>query len=234
MFSSAQDTDYLEQRVIQAANARGGTQRATDTVNFAELHNWTKHLIHLSEAVDSCLLVVDGSLTSVGKKQLGANFRTDVLDPHEQAREMFRYRRSLLNSTRLRLTSLQKRVNNTTTLAFNLVTQQNSQLMIKDSASVTIISFITVLFLPTAGVAAVLGSQLFATEFDKTKEVVEIRISPLFAILWWIAIPLTVVAVGITICYRLFIAMGRPSFGVFLRHLRRTFGGTISASSVAN
>ncbi|KAH6623590.1 hypothetical protein F5144DRAFT_496380 [Chaetomium tenue] len=223
-------------RVIQAANARGATHRATDTVNFAELHSWTKHLIHLGEAVDSCLLVVDGSLASVGKKNSGGNSGTEheTMDPHEQAREMFRYRRSLFNSTKLRLSSLHKRVDNTTTLAFNLVTQQDSQLMIKDSASVTIISFITVLFLPTAGVAAVVGSQLFVTDFDKINKTIEISTSPLFATLWWIAIPLTMLAIGMAVCYRLFIARGRPSFAVFMRQLNIIFGGVLSTSSVEN
>jgi hypothetical protein len=147
---------------------------------------------------------------------------------------MFRYRRSLLNSTKLRLGSLHKRVDNTTTLAFNLVTQQDSQLMIKDSASVTIIAFITVLFLPTAGVAAVVGSQLFATDFDTANKVVEIRTSPLLATLWCIAIPLTVAVIGMTVFYRLFIDMGRPSFGEFMRRLRTKFGGATSTSSAAN
>jgi hypothetical protein len=188
----------------------------------------------LGEAVDSCLLVVDGSLTSVGKKHFGGSSGTGILDPHEQAREMFRYRRSLLNSTKLRLGSLHKRVDNTTTLAFNLVTQQDSQLMIKDSASVTIIAFITVLFLPTAGVAAVVGSQLFATDFDTANKAVEIRTSPLLATLWCIAIPLTVAAIGMTVFYRLFIDMGRPSFGELMRRLRTTFGGATSTSSAAN
>ncbi|KAH6855201.1 hypothetical protein B0I37DRAFT_50372 [Chaetomium sp. MPI-CAGE-AT-0009] len=230
----------LERRVVHATNARGGTQRATETVNFAELHSWATHLIHLGEAVESCILVVDGCLRSIGKKHFGGNSGTEIviLDPHEQAREMFRYRRSLFSSTRLRITSLHKRVDNTTTLAFNLVTQQDSQLMIKDSASVTIISFITVLFLPTAGVAAVVGSQIFQTNFDKTdktNKTVEISTSPLFATLWWIAIPLTLIAIGMTVCYRIFIATGRPPFGVFLRQLRIILiGPATSTSGAAN
>src|SRR4051812_13141780 len=155
----------------------------------AELHSWTMHLTNLGEAIDSSLLVVNESLANVGKKHPawttaapGASSTNVVLDLHEQVRESLRYRRSLFNSTKLRLTSLQKRVDNMTSLAFNLVTQQDSRLMIRDSASMTIISFITVLFLPTTGVATVVGSQVFTTEFGKASEgtVDVVLASPLF------------------------------------------------------
>ncbi|KAK0708492.1 hypothetical protein B0H67DRAFT_496833, partial [Lasiosphaeris hirsuta] len=53
-----------------------------------------------------------------------------------------------------RLGSLRDRVNNIITLSFNLVTY----MIIYNLASMTIIVFITILFLPTAYVATVIGS----------------------------------------------------------------------------
>ena len=162
--------------------------------------------------------MVEDCLASVGKMHpawpsaVGTTPAGVALDAHEQVKETLQYQRSLFNSTKLRLASLQKRVDNTTTLAFNLVTQQDSRLMIQDSASMTIISFITVLFLPTTGVATVVGSQVFMTEFGKagdgTLDVV--RTSPLFTKLWWIAIPLTVVATALAFFYRVFVSVERP------------------------
>lgn len=178
--------------------------------------------------------MVNDSLANLGKTHpawphaVGAAFAMPTKltpDTPEQVRETLRYRYSLFSSTRLRLTSLQKRVDNTTTLAFNLVTQQDSRLMMQDSASMTIISFITVLFLPTTGVAAVVGSQVFLTEFgtgtgaDASPDV--IRTSPLFGTLWWFAIPLTVAATGFAMLYRLFVSMERPIQWPFLQRLSR-------------
>lgn len=117
---------------------------------------------------------------------------------HRQLLDSLLHRRSLLQSTRLRLTSLQKRIESATTLSFNLVTQQDSMLMIQDSSSMKIIAAITMIFLPTTGVATVVGSQLFLSSLDEGADgssIWRIQVSPLFAVLWWIAVPLTLVVI---------------------------------------
>lgn len=149
---------------------------------------------------------MDGTVSCVGRSHPAWKPVPDT--PHgnvpiqDQLRESLQYRRSLFMSTQLRLNSLQKRVDNTITLAFNVVTQQDSRLNRQDSASMTIISFITMFFLPTAGVAAIVGSQLFVTEFDKSNGSTNITYSPLFSVLWWIAIPLTLFTTGVALLYR--------------------------------
>jgi hypothetical protein len=126
-------------------------------------------------------------------KQGGDQLRRQLL-------ENLRYRRSLFQSTQLRLVSLQKRIDNAITLAFNLVAQQDSramqhdsELMMQESSSMRIIAAITMVFLPTTGVATILGSQLFVSSLGEDGVSWKITITPLFHVLWYFAIPLTLV-----------------------------------------
>ena len=159
--------------------------------NFSELHNWAKNLIYLGEAIESCILVVNGALGHIGERGNDGTSPTS-----KQLRECLRYRHSLFDSTKLRIDSLSKRIHNTITLAFHLATQQDSRVMVRDSTSMAIISFVAVIFLPTTGVATVIGSQLFVTERNESDGTLSVSQSPLFPMLWWVAIPLTLLATG--------------------------------------
>jgi hypothetical protein len=173
----------------------------------------------MSQVIDSCLMVVDSTLAAIGRqKESREKYRRLRMmvderegdDPiRDHLRESLLYRRSLFSSTRLRLTSLQQHVTNTTNLAFHLVTQQDSRLMVRDSASMIVISFLTVIFLPTVSVATVMGSELFQTNFHSSAGTepgtVEILTSPLFKTLWIIAIPITVVITGFAMAYRMWV-----------------------------
>ncbi|KAK0719312.1 hypothetical protein B0H67DRAFT_642677 [Lasiosphaeris hirsuta] len=190
----------LEHHILSTANPRR-TGRSANDIDFAELHNNAKHVIHATEAIESCLLVLENIIARVGKRHpagLPANTPADGVPVQEQLKDCLQHLQSLFRSTELRLGSLRKRVDNIITLSFNLVTQQDSSMMMHDSASMTIIAFITILFLPTACVATVMGSQLFTTDLDT----LGITVSPLFLSLWWVAIPMTVVVTGIALFYR--------------------------------
>ena len=145
-----------------------------------------------------------------------------------QLKECLQYRQSLFSSTKLRIGSLSKRVDNTITLAFHLVTLQDSQVMVRDSKSTAIISFVTVVFLPTTAVAAVIGSQLFVTERSEADGTISTSPSPLFSMLWWIAIPLTLFATGFAFYFRRS-AVPRQPF-ILPRSMRR-LGATMSICS---
>lgn len=173
---------------------------------FVELHNVAKHITHLAEAVESCLLLVDriiaeldskNSSSSAGLERTGSGSTTTTLTStsiSSQLRSNLLYRHSLFKSTDLRLRSLSKRIDNAINLAFNMVTQQDSMVMLQDSSSMKIIAAITLLFLPTTTVATIAGSQLFLSSVNEDNWL--IQTSPLFRTLWSISIPLTLV-VGI-------------------------------------
>lgn len=183
---------------------------------FSSLHNCSKYASFVTEAIESCIMVLESVAAQVesdivdnqsGSREEGeedkeeedakeerkkkeAEEKKTRLLARRQLRERLDYRRSLFRSTQLRLASMHKRIDNMINLAFNLVTQQDSLRMIADSNVMKMIAAITMLFLPTAGVAAVSGSQLFVAERDDGGEW-DVEATPLFWVTWYVAIPLT-------------------------------------------
>ncbi|PNY27519.1 Uncharacterized protein TCAP_02556 [Tolypocladium capitatum] len=187
----------LEHSILELAHTKEYGQLSSK-ISFAALHNCAKHIIYLGEGLEACMLLVDAALAnSEGVLQdpgdeSSAETRARVL---QQLKECLRYRRSLFRSTQLRLASLQKRIDNTITLAFNVVTQKDSMVMTRDSSVMKMIAAITMIFLPTTGVAAVAGSQLLVSNWHEDQGSWSIMITPLFWLTWWISIPVTVVVV---------------------------------------
>jgi hypothetical protein len=195
--------------ILEYANAKN-IRKMSSKVPFSAMHNCAKHIIHIAEAIESCLMVVDSTIDNVGKHQTTeqATSREPVL---KQLRETLQYRRSLFKSSQLRLNSLQKRIDNAITLSFNLVTQQDSMVMIQDSNSMKVIAVITMIFLPTTGVATVIGSQLFSSQVHKDGETWDVKLTPLFWTMWWIAIPLTVFVVLLAIIWHWWVHTESPT-----------------------
>ncbi|KAK7751013.1 hypothetical protein SLS62_006998 [Diatrype stigma] len=196
-----------EHLTLVLAHARNEQRHIGKKMPFVELHNIAKHITHLAESVESCILLVDGIIAELdsrsslkgaagqgrtGSASTSTTLTTTTTTSSSQLRYTLSYRRSLFKSTELRLRSLSKRVDNAINLAFNMVTQQDSMVMLQDSSSMKIIAAITLLFLPTTTVATVAGSQLFLSSVSEDNNWL-IQTSPLFAIMWAIAAPLTLV-----------------------------------------
>lgn len=180
----------LEHLMLEYSTTKA-TRKISSKIPFAAMHNCAKHIIHIAEAIDSCIMLVDSTLQHVGNHEHIARI-TSHEPTLKQLRESLQYRRSLFRSSQLRLSSLQKRIDNAITLSFNLVTQQDSMVMIQDSNSMKVIAAITMIFLPTTGVATVIGSQLFLSQVHDDKTTWDVLITPLFWKMIWISIPLTV------------------------------------------
>lgn len=155
---------------------------------FTDLHNIAKHTIYLHEAIASQLLLIDGILSAMKR-----NAPNDPQASHQQEQQMvhesLEYQKTLFHSTQLRLGSLQRRIDKTIELSFNLVTQQDSMTMIADSkrllADSTVmkaIAALTALFLPVTAVATIMGNSLFDGG----------EVTSQFYTMWYIAVPLTV------------------------------------------
>ncbi|KAF4980286.1 hypothetical protein FZEAL_3657 [Fusarium zealandicum] len=189
----------LEHLILGYANSKN-IRKMSSKIPFAAMHNCAKHIIHIAEAIESCIMLVDLTLPNVGNHEHTGRpmTREPVL---KQLRETLQYRRSLFRSSQMRLGSLQKRVENAITLSFNLVTQQDSMVMIQDSNSMKVIAAITMIFLPTTGVATVIGSQLFLSEVRSDGETWDVFLTPLFWTMWWISIPLTIFVVILAIIW---------------------------------
>jgi len=183
-----------KQRLLAASTSRQHAPKRKLT--FAELHNVAKHITHLSETVESCLLLCESILLRLKASDAFAGTQSQPSqDParanraRQELRDLLLYRQSLFRSTKLRLESLNRRVTNSIGLSFNLLTSADSITLIQHSNIMKIMAAITIIFLPTTAVAAIMGSQLFASSFVDGGW--EVRAWPLFGAMWAVAIPLT-------------------------------------------
>jgi len=170
------------------------------TPPFVGLHNVAKHIIHLAEAVDSNLLVVGSAIERIKGNDADAHgsgicpVTRELPDSPQripnQLRERLLYRKSMFESTKLRLVSLQKRVDNAINLAFNTVTWRDSQVMMRDSSTMKAIAVITLFFLPATAIASVMGSQLFLA--DNSGGAWSVTPGPLFPSFWYVTASVTV------------------------------------------
>ncbi|KAK4206082.1 hypothetical protein QBC37DRAFT_435443 [Rhypophila decipiens] len=186
----------IEKRVLLDACRVPSPAATSQRNNFALLHNCSKQITHLRETVDGFLLLLN-DLTEIvrTRRDTADNNNSEV---HKMLLDSLRHRRSLFNNLRLRLTSLQRRVDNSVGLEFNLVTLQDSATMRRDASSMKIIAAITMVFLPTTAVASIVGSQMFTASFSEGVGEWEVEVTPLFGVLWAVAGPLTVLVIALS------------------------------------
>jgi hypothetical protein len=108
--------------------------------------------------------------------------------------ELFSYHLSAVNGTRTRLFSLDRRISNLITLAFNLVTQSDSRTLKVDSKLMILIALVTMIFLPTNTIAAIFASPFFTSKFqglDADVKQDELHMLSEFWLFWAVATPIT-------------------------------------------
>lgn len=154
-------------------------------MDFAGLHNVSKHITHLREGADSALATLDRLIQHV-ERSAKKSMSTTV---GEQTRDSLEHCQTLFQSTKLRILSLESRMANVINLSFHLVTQQ-------DSKSMKTIAFLTLIFLPASTVASVFGSQFFNLSLDQDG-VPHFIFSHWFWIMWVIVVPVTAILVAI-------------------------------------
>lgn len=178
-----------------------------------ELYLFARHATELSKALESALMIIEGilmntsisipSTTSIDKPPSPSNNissnRRSLVDL--QLKECLEYRRTLFRSTQLRLSHLQKRIEAATTLASNLVSQQQSAVAIQGPVSMKLIAASILIFLPTITVATIAGSGLLLSEQLDEEGSWDVSATPLFYLLWYISVPLTLVLVLLSLVW---------------------------------
>ena len=160
---------------------------------FGTLHRYANDLAYLKETIESNLLVTGAILERTGKRNPEGPTQFDQASTdNDILKEGLLYHQSLFRSTQLRLSSLEKRIQSANNLAFNMVTQQDSVIVMEDSASVAILTTVAAVFLPITSIATIIGSDLFVTSQDEQGDWVTVA-TPLIRYLYIIGIPTTVV-----------------------------------------
>ncbi|KAL2354960.1 hypothetical protein BJ546DRAFT_1061247 [Cryomyces antarcticus] len=170
-------------------NRAGERDAAAGSIEFLPLHNVSKHIIYLKEASDAAVLLVDDLCAH--HKRLTEE-KPAILSASIQ--DALKYKKGLFQSTQLRLTSLEKRMQNIISLSFNLVNQQDSRIMQQDSSSMKTIAAMTLIFLPGTLIASLFSSNFFNFSVGSDGQS-EVRLSSYFWVFWIIAVPLTVLTV---------------------------------------
>ncbi|EME84380.1 uncharacterized protein MYCFIDRAFT_207257 [Pseudocercospora fijiensis CIRAD86] len=159
------------------------------SVDFASLHNISKHCIYISEATEAAILSVDSMIAHLRSHRLVISASmTDAALSHLTCRKL------ALQSTQLRIRSLEKRMANIISLSFNLVTQQDSRVMQNDSNAMKAIAVLTLIFLPLTGIASLFSTPFFSVDFDTSQK--SLQVATCFWIFWVITVPLTLVMLG--------------------------------------
>lgn len=179
-------------------SARRQSSRPSDTVedeqlipdlDFAGLHNLSKHCTYLLEAAEAALLVLENM--TVHHRFLHASTTTALSNATAAS---LTYRKTAFQSSNLRLQSLEKRMANLISLSFNLVTQEDSQTMKNDSHAMKAIAILTLIFLPLTGIGSVFSTPFFDVDFDSKRRM--LRVATSFWIFWVITLPLTILLLG--------------------------------------
>ncbi|KAL6826000.1 hypothetical protein J3E69DRAFT_355853 [Trichoderma sp. SZMC 28015] len=177
------------------------------------LYLFARHATELLRALESALMINEGILmnasisipptTSMDNPPSPSNNitsnRRSLVDL--QLKECLEYRRTLFRSTQLRLSHLQKRIEAATALASNLVSQQQSAAAGQGPVSMKLIAASILIFLPTITVATIAGSGLLLSEQLDEEGSWDVSATPLFYLLWYISVPLTLVLVLLSLCW---------------------------------
>ncbi|KAL1616179.1 hypothetical protein SLS56_011503 [Neofusicoccum ribis] len=156
-------------------------KRAGRSIDLSELHNISKHQIYLSEAFEAAQIICKDIIESYQARYSGNRPQCAFI-----VEQKFLHSARVFKATHLRLKSLEKRIANITSLAFNIVTQE-------DSRSMHTIALITLVFLPSTLIATVFSSSFFDFSVDNKSS--SVHLSSLFWVFWVISIPITAVVV---------------------------------------
>ncbi|KAL7957795.1 hypothetical protein V8C34DRAFT_305477 [Trichoderma compactum] len=206
-----EEFELLKKSIIQLTASESMISSPTQ---HEELYLFARHATELSRALESALMInecvlvnasisISSTTTSVDKLPSPSNNissnRRSLVDL--QLKECLEYRRTLFRSTQLRLSHLQKRIEVATALASNLVSQQQSAAAIQGPVSMKLIAASILIFLPTITVATIAGSRLLLSEQLDEEGSWDVSATPLFYLLWYISIPLTLVLVLLSLCW---------------------------------
>ncbi|KAL4798355.1 hypothetical protein BDV19DRAFT_356902 [Aspergillus venezuelensis] len=194
-------SSWMDEKAWDLASAFGGIEfRALalhrERETFTGLLNISKHIIYLQESSDAALETIKklsdyhGMLESSGNDhKRAASATSSALSQVETE----------LQAIKLRLRSMDRRMQNVISLSFHLVTQEGNDVLRADSSTMATIAFVTLVFLPITTVSTIFGSQFFNTAPDNSS----IEVSKDFWVFWVISTPLTLtVLLGWTLWQR--------------------------------
>ncbi|KAL6885251.1 hypothetical protein HDV57DRAFT_419974 [Trichoderma longibrachiatum] len=196
----------LEQSINQSTDSEAMTSSFSQTLS--DTYAFMRHTAELSRALESVLMINEGLIISTSAS-ITSSCAPSSSDANRsrpslvalQLKECLEYRRTLFRSTQLRLSALQKRTEAVIAVSSNLVLQQQSAAVIQGPVSMKLIAASILIFLPTITVATIAGSRLLLSEQRDEEGSWDVSATPLFYMLWYISIPLTLAVIVLSFCW---------------------------------
>ncbi|KAH8711821.1 hypothetical protein GQ44DRAFT_714242 [Phaeosphaeriaceae sp. PMI808] len=171
---------------------------ATET-DFSELHEISRHATHSTET----LIVAAQSIAAMQERH--REFRERSISATSAKKTNFRdlqqhmeFQAQLIRNMVERSRSNQERLQSEITLAYNLITQRDSKIMVaigeatnSDSSAMKTVAIVTMIFLPATFTSAVFSMSFFDYSPATSTEVENWSVSSKIWIYWAVAIPLT-------------------------------------------
>ncbi|OJJ56152.1 hypothetical protein ASPSYDRAFT_157429 [Aspergillus sydowii CBS 593.65] len=158
-----------------------------DRESFTGLHNISKHVIFLQESSEAALETVKN--LSRHHEEVSPKATLEEQAAGRTTRRTIAQVEAEFKGVKLRLRSLDRRMQNVIALSFHLVTQEGNEFLQADSSTMATIAFVTLVFLPITTVSTIFGSQFFNVTDDNSA----IEVSKDFWIFWVVSIPLTLI-----------------------------------------
>lgn len=162
--------------------------------NYRQLHNLSRHSIHITETLDLASKVNESIIKHHSTFQQDLEEKV-ARQAAKSIRDRLLFYEQILANLRLRAIANKDRLSNEIGLSFNMVSQFDSNIAIaigrvaqRDSAAMKTIAFLTLVFLPATFVSAIFSMSFF--NFDADSGIW--RVSEKFWIYWAVAVPLTV------------------------------------------
>ncbi|KAF7510226.1 hypothetical protein GJ744_006922 [Endocarpon pusillum] len=178
--------------------------------DFPALHELARHAIHSSETLDVAVETVSEMICH-HKGPFSEEATPTALERSrlQQTRQLFQFQLQTLKSLKARSHSNQSRLQNEITLAFNMVTQRDSQATVRigeaarsDSAAMKTVAVLTLTFLPATFVSAIFSTQFFNFTPESPSGQDSWVISSHFWIYWAFSAPLTIVTIILWFVWR--------------------------------
>lgn len=170
--------------------------REKPEIDYTELHDLSRHAIHVSETPDLSVKTVSSIVAQ--HKQLSDRHRargeSNTVTMHIQDRLLFH--EHMLFSLQCRAASNKEHLTNEIGLAFNTVAQYDSRVAVKigraaqtDTSAMRTIAFLTLVFLPATFISAVFSTSFF--DYDAVRD--KWSAPSKFWLYWAFAAPVTII-----------------------------------------
>lgn len=159
-------------------------------VDFHSLHDISRGCVFMLESLEGSMLTLETMAD-----HLRSSRASSPRPLREAVIQALEHRRRTFHSTSMRLSSLDKRIQNIIGLSFNLVTQSDSRVMKADSRAMKVIAVLTLVFLPATAVASVFSMPFFNVDFDDGSSR-DLQAAASFWIFWVVVLPLTALVVA--------------------------------------